>query len=286
MSVKPTIATEREKTRAIFAAFNAHIAGPITLGSDGEPELVKLTLACDVDGMRRLLAAGENPNVRGRNGRPAIFWATTVFKNEVLQVLAEYGADLSITEEEHSPLLHAARIGDIAKTRILLDAGADPNTVINGHSILCHIADGQHHEAASLLIAAGADVHARSAAEDQAIHLAARSRHAQMMATLLRAGADIEAAEGSGKRPLELAIEWGHLETAKMLLEAGADLPKWADDDAYWEEILDGAEKHEEEATNAIRRLIRAAILARNLESALDDQPPSARQSSGIPSPL
>lgn len=286
MSINPALAADREKARAAFAAFNAHLDGPITLGSDGEPELVKLTLACDLDGMRRLLEAGENPNVRGRNGRPAIFWASTVFKNEVLRLLIEHGADLNTASADDSPLLHAARCGDLTKTRMLLDAGADPNMIIAGEPLLGRVCEGKHHKCAALLIERGADVNARSDLGSQPIHSAARTGNPEMLEVLLAAEADIETRDAGGHLPLELAIEWGRAEAVKMLLAAGAALPERLEEDEYWTEILDGTERHEEEAILAIRRIVRAALLARNLDSALNDQSPSAHQSSGGPSPL
>lgn len=255
-----------------------------------EPGLVKLTLQQDVQGMRALLAAGADVNVRSKGGgRRAIYWAATLPSTGPLQVLIEHGAKVNLPPDEEAPLLRAISTGKLLATRMLLDAGADPNTQAAGRTALMFIAATQHHEVASLLINRGADLHATDNSGDQAVHIAARNRNPETLAALLRCGADKAArsARGTGKTPLELAAENRSVRGVETLLEAGALVPEVMQDQPYWDNLYDCIYTNRQEHDFlAVQRLVRAAILAQRLGTAMDDAASEPVPSRHGPSPL
>lgn len=179
--------------------------------------------------------------------------------------------------------------GDLPKTRALLDAGADPNTVVDHHPVLAWVCKTQHHEVAALLIERGADMRTYDESGDQPIHFAARNKKSAALGLLLRSGADITARNnfGSGSAPLELAIDCKNIEAVQLLLDAGADIPADIDAEPYWQYLLETrVDDAEVDTILAIRRLLRAALMTRAIDEAMEaDATAPARHPSG-PGPL
>ena len=98
--------------------------------------------------------------------------------------------DFEMLHGGSTPLLFAARQGDVDTARALLDAGADVN--------------------------------ATAAAGMSALVVAAHSNHGALGAFLLSRGADPNAA-GAGYTALQAAVLRGNLELVKALLASGAD---------------------------------------------------------------
>ncbi len=90
-----------------------------------------------------------------------------------------------------TPLIDAARRGDVAGVRLELQRGADVNTLE---------ADGT-----------------------TALHWAAYRNDVEIADALVRAGARVDVANRYGVRPLALAATGGHAAIVRFLLEAGAD---------------------------------------------------------------
>jgi ankyrin repeat protein len=69
---------------------------------------------------------GADVNAReNKNGQTALMWAVAEKHSEVAQALITHGADLHIRSKNgFTPLLFAARSGDVASARVLLAAGA------------------------------------------------------------------------------------------------------------------------------------------------------------------
>jgi hypothetical protein len=87
-------------------------------------------------------------------------------------------------------LHRAAREGDVAKLRSLLDAGADPNLPSSsGRTPLMEAALRGRLEIARLLISAGADVNISDRGVGTALEAAEREGHTELAALLRQAGA-------------------------------------------------------------------------------------------------
>ena len=119
-------------------------------------------------------------------------------------------------------LLHeAAKEGDVAKIRTLLNKGAQVNARSKGGFTPLHDAAlNGHVEAIRVLLEAGADVNARAEDGDTPLHQA--TRHVEAIRALLRAGADVNPRDKGEFTPLHFAAFWGRVEAVRALLKAGA----------------------------------------------------------------
>ena len=125
------------------------------------------------------------------------------------------------------PLLDAARSGDVAAVRSLLeDGGADPNVARGDGLTALHLAaQAGNVEIVDLLIGAGANIEANTRIGDYTpLHVASARGHLSVARSLLDAGADPSAVTTStGVTPLHLAAKGlGGQGTVALLLESGA----------------------------------------------------------------
>ncbi len=121
-------------------------------------------------------------------------------------------------------LLDAARSGELATARLLLNESADPNErEADGTSALHWAVHNDDRELADLLLDAGADPNAVNRYGVPVIHLAAENGSADLLRRLLDAGADAQAALPEGETILMTAARTGDTGTLGALLEAGAD---------------------------------------------------------------
>ena len=171
----------------------------------GRPDLPPLVVAGSVDAVKMLLANGANPNAR--------------LTSRVLKRV--YNAGDGKLDAGATPLMRAAKGGDVTLMRILLDAGADPKLAQkNGNSALLLAAalgprggsdnnpdKGTYQDAIAamtLLLDLGADINAPNAAGDTAAHVAVASP--AILQFLAERGAMMNAKNKQGRTPLETAL--------------------------------------------------------------------------------
>jgi ankyrin repeat protein len=110
--------------------------------------------------VRTLLARGANVNAQTASaGATASMWAVAAPHPDVIRLLIEAGADVHVSSHKgFTPLLFAARNGDIETAKILLAAGArvnDPGS--DGTHALPVAIINQHDKFALFLLEQGAD---------------------------------------------------------------------------------------------------------------------------------
>jgi len=137
-------------------------------------------------------------------------------------------ATTSLVGAAPAPLLDAARAGDVAVVRSLLDEGADVHiaTRIGSYTPLHMASRGAHAEVVRLLLEAGANPNAVTTNSGVTpLHLAAAAIDGEAtVATLLAHGAEVNVRESSsGQTPLIFAAAANRLAAVKELLKAGAD---------------------------------------------------------------
>lgn len=106
----------------------------------------------DAETCRVFLEQGADPNAHDFHNEPAMYFAVIRNQPEILQTLADAGADVTVRINETmgvasgSTLLHEAAIhANVRCTEILLVAGADPNARTDqGRTVLHHAVSGGH----------------------------------------------------------------------------------------------------------------------------------------------
>ena len=124
------------------------------------------------------------------------------------------------SSEAEIALVDAARYGDLAGVRKLLELGTDPDRPISHGSALAHAARGGHSQVVELLLDSGADIEGGNGLSPLAC--AARKGLDKIVRLLIERGADIEADTGGPGTALFQSSAQGHLSTVRLLLELGA----------------------------------------------------------------
>jgi ankyrin len=245
---------------------------------NGETVLMTCARAGDAAAVKALLARGADVNAREReHQQTALMWATAQRHPEVVRVLLEAGADVrarSLTypqtvvgeqtqragrEELNytvlrggaTPLLFAARVGDVDSAALLLKAGADANDAQpDGMSALVLAAHSGNGDVAALLLEHGADANALGSGYT-ALHAAILRSDLKLVKALLAHGANpnLRMTKGTpmrrdttdwnlpatlvGTPPYLLAARFLEAEIMPVLVDGGADvratLPDGAD---------------------------------------------------------
>jgi uncharacterized protein len=249
-------------------------ANPNAKLHSGETALMTAARSGNVAVVKALVARGADVGAKElSHGQTALMWAVANGHAAVVRALVEAGADVQARSDVRprvvhtgnrfgdrnesrgvatldlggfTPLLFAARQGDLETGRILLGAGAKVNEVAaNGASPLVVAAHSGHGKFAALLVEHGADVNAAGAGYS-ALHAAILRADAELVGVLLARGANpnapIEkgtpsryysrdwALNGSalvGATPLWQAARYGDVAIMRQLVAAGAN-PKFA----------------------------------------------------------
>ena len=244
-------------------------ADPDAATSMGETALMTCARGGDAGAVAALLDRGATSvNARERTrGQTALMWAAAHRHADVVRVLLAHGADvharsivthLRVPTNAYAtrlsrrdvvdmplggftPLLFAARHGDVESARLLLAAGADVNdAAADGISVLVLAAHSGHAALVDFLLERGVDVAAAEVGYT-ALHAAVLRGDLGMIEALLAHGADPNARLTKGTRvprdtnhwvlssylagatPFLLAAKYAEPEIMRLLVEHGAD---------------------------------------------------------------
>ena len=230
----------------------------------GETAMMAAARTGNPDVVQQLLARGASVNARAARGQTALMWAVAQQHPEVVKVLLASGADVharsdtwsqmmavsphghpdynrSIPHGGNTPLMFAARVGDLESARLLLAAGANVNDEDAwGVSVLVLAAHSGFRDVVQLLLDKGADPNS-SKAGFTALHEAIMRRDEALVRTLLAGGADPQLPlrawtptrrqssdfhfepELVGATPFWLAARYTHPSVMRLLVERGAN---------------------------------------------------------------
>jgi ankyrin repeat protein len=235
---------------------------------NGETALMTCARAGEARTVRALLAHGASVNLKeSAHNQTALMWAAAESHPEVVRLLIEAGADVrarslvypSIVVGEQTqksgreklnytvlrggmtPLLFAARAGDVESARLLLAAGASANDGLpDGMSALVLAAHSGNGEVGALLLEKGANPNAAEIGYT-ALHAAVLRNNLSLAKALLAHGADpsIRLTKGTpirrsntdfnlpatliGATPYLLAAKFVEPEIMRALVAGGAD---------------------------------------------------------------
>ena len=259
------LACENGNPALVRALLEAGASPDATLPS-GETALMTAARTGSAGAVAALLAHGAAVDAReAMEDQTALMWAVSQRHSAVVEVLVDAGADVharsrvrpvvvahsprtgapgavvTVDEGGYTPLLFAARSGDLASAKLLLAAGADPNdTAPAGTSALVVATHSGHAALAAALLEAGADANA-SGAGYTPLHAAILRGDEGLVLALLAHGADPNAPLERGTRyarqgklfsldtawagatPFFLAAKFGEGGIMRRLAESGAD---------------------------------------------------------------
>jgi len=219
----------------------------------------------DSSGMAALYAAVDMNTLDETPGRPAPKSTDKLSALGLMKVLLDRGANPNaqlaapLIERVHNngdgalgagatPLMRAAKKGDIEAMRVLVDHGADVNvTMKNGATVLMFVSgrgglgrfgvydlkkatDAEFIEGAKLCLSRGANVNAVDEAGQTAMHNAALQRGDAFIEFLADSGARLDVKDKQGRLPLDLALGGGRgqqtaRESAAAILRKRMNIP-------------------------------------------------------------
>jgi ankyrin repeat protein len=185
----------------------------------GETPLMTAARTGNVDVVKALLVRGADPHAKEPGAdQTALMWAVSERHPEIVRVLLAAGADLQARSKSgFTPLLFAARVGDLDAARTLLSAGANVNdTAADGSSALLVATVRGHVNVATFLLEQGADANANGAGYT-ALHWAAGTWETELT------GPNGIATERGDEWGALAGLQTGKLELVKQLLAHGAD---------------------------------------------------------------
>jgi len=226
-------------TALVLAIINAHYDLAATLLDKGADPNIG-----DTSGMSALYAAVDMNTLDETPGRPAPKSTDTLTALALARRLLEHGANPNaalgapLIERVHNngdpalgagatPLMRAAKKGDVAMMRLLLDSGADANAAMkNGGTALMFVAgrgglgrfgvyelnratDREFIEGAKLCLQHGARIDAADQAGQTAMHIAAVQRGEAFIEFLADSGARLDLKDRQGRLPIDLALGGG-----------------------------------------------------------------------------
>ena len=205
-----------ERLLAAGADPNGALAG-------GETALMAAARAGGPGAVDALLDAGAPVNaIETTRGQSALMWAVANRRPAITRMLLDHGADIHARTGTRRRVYNmgGSRSAGSASRGIALEEVAE-----GGTTPLLFAARSGDLESARLLIAAGADVHDTAADGNTALNIAAHSGHGSLAAFLLDAGADPNAAP-LGYTALHAAVLRGTLRDRGVANDdPGAGLP-------------------------------------------------------------
>jgi ankyrin repeat protein len=222
----------------------------------GETSLMLAARSGSLEAARALVARGAKVDAReSTRGQTALMWAVANRQPRIARLLIEHGADVrarsqirrrayimggnrgagsasrdtpiaEVDEGGSTPLLFAARSGDLESARLLIDAGADVNdTTADGNTALIIAAHSGNGTLAAFLLEKGADPNAAP--------LGYTALHAAVLRGSLSDRAAKNSDPGAGVNLVRALLARGADPNARVL--KGTPVRRWSHDFAFLE---------------------------------------------------
>jgi Ankyrin repeats (3 copies)/NACHT domain/Ankyrin repeats (many copies)/Ankyrin repeat len=164
-------------------------------------------------------------NAKDSDGTTVLHEAARSGNEAMVRLLLEKGANLKTKGRRGETVLHvAAWSGNEAMVRLLLEKGANLKTKDRRGETVLHVAAGSGNEAmVRLLLEKGAGLKAKDEDGTTVLHWAAWSGDEATIRLLVEKGADPKAKKEDGTTVLHEAARSGNEAMVRLLLEKGAD---------------------------------------------------------------
>ncbi|HVZ19646.1 MAG TPA: ankyrin repeat domain-containing protein [Vicinamibacterales bacterium] len=212
----------------VIAIINAHYGVAKMLAEKGADPNV-----ADASGMAAVYAAVDMHTMDPLTNRPSPRGNTSHAAVDLVATLLAHGANANaglkapLLPRQHNfgdaalgagatPLMRAARSGDVEMLNVLLDHGADVNRAMSSRMTALLFASTANRRksphdalaAAKICVEHGADVNAQNAAGESALHLAV-STSDDLVRYLAEHGARLDVKDRQGRTPLDIALGVG-----------------------------------------------------------------------------
>ena len=182
----------------------------------GETPVMTAARTGNADAVRMLASRGADVNVAERSrGQTALMWAVAQGHHDAVGVLIEHGADVSARSKVRRRLMHAD-----STNASQYDQGIMWNR--GGYTPLLFAARTGDVAAAKPLLAAGADINEAAPTGASVLVVATHSGQTAFAEFAIEAGADVTDA-GAGYNALHAAVLRGDLHVVKAVLARGID---------------------------------------------------------------
>src|SRR5689334_5260266 len=217
--VTPLALACENKNDALVERLLAAGANPNAATVAGETVLMTAARGGSVAAVQALVGRGANLNAAEPvHQQTALMWAIAEQHPAVVQILVQHGADVRArTRVRHRTVQLNTRYSDQKSVRGVTE------TDLGGFTPLLFAARVGDVESASHLIASGADVNETTPNNLSALVVAAHSGNGAFAAFLIERGANVNAA-GAGYTALHAAILRGDAALVKTLVAHGADV--------------------------------------------------------------
>jgi ankyrin repeat protein len=175
------------------------------------------------DAVRALLVAGADVDAREQSeDQTALMWGVAQRHAGVVRLLIEYGADVAARSRERRKVISRRLQSELKYGELGRNYGTDAEeTRVGGFTPLLFAARQGDVPSARLLLGAGADVNDRAPDGASALVVAVHSDHRALALFLLEQGAN-PAAASAGYTALHAAVLTGDLVVVEALLAHGA----------------------------------------------------------------
>jgi len=217
--VTPLLLASANGQMAMIALLLEAGADPNVASANGEAPLMAAARTGNVDVVQALLDRGADVNYQAPgNGQSALMWAISERHSNVARRLVERGADIQARSTGgYSPLLFAARAGDLESATMLIAGGADVNDKAPDQTSALVVAVVRGHTTLAIhLLEHGADANA-NATGYAALHWASGSWETELT------GPNGIDAQGDEEWRSLAGVSGGKVELIRALLAHGAD---------------------------------------------------------------
>jgi ankyrin repeat protein len=218
LGVTPLWVATTSRGTATVAALLAAGAKPNLVPPTGETPLMIAARTGNLEAIKLLVAHGADVNAKeAARGQTALMWAVSDHQPQAAKLLIEGGAD------PHARTAASKQFVQLCCSEYNGDSRGTAWVEYGGFTPLLFAAREGELDSAKYLLAAGANVNDVGADGSSALAVATFSGQRAVAQLLIEHGADVNAADG-GYAPLHAAVAREDLTLAKALIAHGADL--------------------------------------------------------------